>query len=268
MTTLFYTILGFVIIFFAFKFNVLLGIAAAVILLLLAFYLKLPDLYAIKGNVAYSNGKLDEAVRWYQKSVKTGRTSIKNSGVYATMLLRNGQPEEALAHLNHLLSMRLSQDIKRQLKQTRCLANYKLGDIDEALEEAEELFEDGYVTSNSYSLIGLLRLEKNDQPIEELTAFCEKAYDYDDEHRDILDNLLICYYRGGQYEKAAEIAEKLVEEHPEFIEGRCHGAQALMKLGETEKAREYMKTIDQCKRSYMTTVSAEEVNALKKELNL
>ena len=196
----------------------------------------------------------------------THRAKISVSGVYGSLLLRNGQIEEALAHMNRLLSMKLTPNDRNSLKQTRCMIYAKMGNIDEALEDAEEMFEDGYVTGNSYSLVGYLRLLANKMPIEEITKFCEEAYDYDDEHRDILDNLSICYYRMGEYEKAKEISDKLLGITQDFVEGYYHGAQIYLKLGDIDTAQDYMEKIDGCRWSYLTTVSKEEIAALKEEV--
>ena len=41
--------------------------------------------------------------------------------------------------------------------------------------------------------------------------FCCEAYDYADDNRDICDNMLICYYNRGEYEKAKEISDIILE---------------------------------------------------------
>lgn len=53
----------------------------------------------------------------------------------------------------------------------------------------------------------------------ETTKLCEEAYDYNSDDRDIKDNLSICYFRKGEYEKAEKISDELVGSAPNFVEG-------------------------------------------------
>ena len=95
---------------------------------------------------------------------------------------------------------------------------------------------------------------------------CEEAYDYNSDDRDIKDNLSICYFRKGEYEKAEKISDELVVAAPNFVEGFYHGIQIAMKLNKYDKAAEYAEKLKECKRSGMTTVTEEEVNKLIQEV--
>ena len=50
-------------------------------------------------------------------------------------------------------------------------------------------------------MLGFFKLLRNDD-LDETTKLCEEAYDYNSDDRDIKDNLSICYFRKGEYEKA------------------------------------------------------------------
>ncbi|MBQ7974798.1 MAG: hypothetical protein IJ300_03845, partial [Clostridia bacterium] len=180
--------------------------------------------------------------------------------------LRTGDPQKALEIINKLLSLsHLKPEIKLLAKQTRVLINYKLGDLDEAYSEAKEMFEDGYTTSNMYCLIGLLMIAKN-EPIEETLEFCEKAYDYDSDNRDNVDNLLVCYIKTSNFEKTKELADSLTEEYPSFVEGWYHCAQAYAGTGDSAKALECLAKAKEGDRSFLTTVSEEEIESLEAKL--
>ena len=77
---------------------------------------------------------------------------------------------------------------------------------------------------------------------------------------------MVAYLRGKNYEEAKKLCEELVENHPQFIEGFYHGAIAELNLGNKEKAAEYLEKINDCRRTYMTTVSQEDIEKLKAEL--
>lgn len=263
-----YVILGIIIIIFAFKFNVWLGIGVIAALIIYGIYHFLPSFYATKGNMAYAEGDEDKAREWYKKAYDTGRTNIKTKSSYAYILLRTGYADEAEKVLDPIIRIkRLEPEKKNIAKQQRCMVYYKQGRVDEALSEAMELYESGYKTSNLYGMIGYFKLLLND-PLEETLALCEEAYDYNNENRDILDNLSICYYKLSRFEDAERISDEMMknEDYSKFVEGNYHGAQIAVKLGKYDKARNYLDALSQCRRTGMTTVSEEEIENLRQEL--
>lgn len=252
-------ILGFVI-------NKWLGIALAAALVAYGIYTFIPQYYAMRGNAFFNKGDYESAAQWYKKANDTGHAKANIRASYAFVLLRAGKPDEAEDVLNKLLYLKgIKPVFKNQAKQNRCMAYYKQGKLDEAIEDAEELFNSGYKTSTVYGMIGFFKLLRGDD-LAETTAFCEEAYDYNDEDRDILDNLSICYFRAGRYKDAEKISEKLINDHPEFVEACYHGAQIQQKLGNKEKALEYFNKLPNCNRSFMTTVSEEDIVAMGEEL--
>lgn len=266
MNTLLYTLLGIVVLVFSYKINLFLGLGITVIGLGLLIYTYIPAFYASKGNQAFAAGDYAQARAWYQKVYDTGRAKVKLRVSYAFLLLRTGEEDEAETVLNGILMYKhLKPEDRNLAKQNRCMVYYKQGCLEEALEDALELFENGYVNTTMYGMIGYFKLLRQD-PLEETMEFCQEAYEFNNEDRDILDNLTMCYWRQGDYEKAEEFSEEVIEGHPQFVEGFYHGAQIQMKLGNWEKAKEYTERISSCRRSAMTTVSEEDVSALQKEI--
>ena len=260
-------VVGIVIVVFAFKFNLWLGFAVLAALLAYLVYSNSPTFYMTKGNMAFQAGDEEEALAWYKKAYDTGKTNVKFKSSYAYLLLRTGKADEAEEILNPIIRVKALEPAKRNMaKQQRCMVYYKQGRLDEAIEEALELYNDGYKTTNLYGMLGFFMLLA-DKPLDETLKICEEAYDFNKENRDILDNLSLCYYRMGRYEDAEKVSNELLETQTDFVEGYYHGAQIALKLGKNDKAKEYVEKIDSCKRSSMTTVSEEEVEALKQEVN-
>ena len=77
----------------------------------------------------------------------------------------------------------------------------KQGRLDEAIEDAQSMMNEGYRNSSVYGMLGYFKIARNDD-LDETTKLCEEAYDYNSDDRDIKDNLSICYFRKGEYEKA------------------------------------------------------------------
>ena len=199
--------------------------------------------------------------------ISTKRASAQISLSYGILLLRCGHPDEALNVFNTIILYSNSKDyIKNQAKQYRTLTYYKLGQENEALEEAQEIF-DKYKNSVSYALLCYLKLATN-LPVDEVLPLCEEAYEYNSDDRDIVDNLALANIRSGNYEKAKELVDIMLEKFPAFTEAYYHGAVLYKKLGDLNKARELLNSIDKkCRRTYLTTVSLEEIEDLKNSLN-
>lgn len=266
MGSLIYILLGGAVVFFAFKASITAGIIAILLIMAILAYSLYPKYTIGRANAEFNNGNTEKAIKMYNKVIKMGRADLETRISYATLLMRSDKPDKALEEINKVLSIRLEQKTKYLAKQTRCMINYRLGNMDDAMEEINELFDDGYKTSNTYSIMGYFMLLTN-APINETLAMCEEAYDYDSENRDILDNLEVCYYKTGQLEKAKEISDRLCELAPAFVEGFYHGAQIYASLGDMKKAKEYANHIKDCKRTVMTTIPQSEVDKLVSSLN-
>ncbi len=243
-------------------YGILIGIAA----LIFVIYEQYPNYFFVKGDQAYAGGDISAALEYYKKGYKTKRVKFQRKINYSSLLTRAGKPDEALEILNPLLaSTQLKPEQRIFAKQYRCMANYRKGEIDEALEEAEEMYNDGIKNTFLYSMIGLFRLIKNDTSDETLNL-CREAYEFNSDERDLVDNLALVLYMRGEYEEAKEYADEETEKHPDFIEGRYHAAQIYHALGDDKTAAEHLEKIAECKRSPMTTISEEMIEELKVQI--
>lgn len=241
------------------------GIAASAIAIGVIIYSSVPAYYARKGNLAFAAGDEDKTLKWYEKAVATGRANIVIRISYAFILLKTGNPEKAETVLNEILMQKKVPEDKRNMaKQNRCMVYYRLGRLDEAVQEAEELFKT-YKNTTVYGMLGYFKILKGEN-LKDTLDFCLEAYDFNSDDRDILDNLSIVYYKLGEYDKAREISDKLIETAPKFIEAYYHGAQIAEKCGDIDRAAELLENIDDCKRSYMTTVTELEIENLRNSL--
>ena len=114
----------------------------------------------------------------------------------------------------------------------------------------------------TYALLGYLRQSMGDPSLD----FCLEAYDYNDDDRDICDNLTVAYYMTGDLDSAEEMAKAEREKFPAFVEGFYHSAQIAAKKGDKKSALEFLDEIKNCNRTVMTTVSVDDIEALKEEL--
>lgn len=220
----------------------------------------IPELYAIKGMKAYSDGDLDASIAHYKKAASAGKIDHKIK--YALMLMRKGELRDAETVFNGIiLDRNVIANDKLKAKLYRCMLYEKTGRLDEALEDAEEIFE-RMKNTTVYGALGYLRQKKGGAELE----FCLEAYDYNSDDRDICDNLTLAYIRSGELEKAKELAAEIRENFPTFVEGFYRSAVIAKMMGDFEDAKKFLDEIENCTRNVLTTISEEEIETLRKEL--
>lgn len=262
-----YYVLAIAVIVLLFKFaGPLPGAIALILVAAYALYAYIPTYYASKGNKAFNEGDFDEAAAMYKKCMDTKRPKLNHRINYAYMLMRTGDFAEAERVLDYILRFKtIKPEIKNAARQHRCMVYYKQGRLDEAIEDAEETFKD-YKTSAMYAMLGFFKLLKA-PTADDTLDFCLEAYEFNSDNRDIKDNLSLAYYNRGKYEKAKELSDAMIEDAPQFVEAYYHGALIAVKLGDYNKAKEYMEKLPECRWSNMTTVTKEQAAELEREID-
>ncbi len=254
-----------VLIYIGFSLNLYSGIIVTALSLLYIAYLKLPEIYAANGNKAYNSDDFKKASEYYEKAIDTGRAKAQIGIRYILMLMRAGEMDKAMQMANNIIANRKTSVAEKYIvKEYRALIYFKQGNKEEALEDAKEIFE-SYKNTTIYGLLGYLMLACL-EPIEETMEFCKEAYDYNSDDRDIVDNMLLAYYKTGDYKRAEELSDELLEMSPKFVEAHYHGALVKMALGKKQEAKELLENIDDCIRTALTTVSEEEIADLQRQL--
>lgn len=255
-----------VLIYFGFVTDIYVGIIVTALSLGFLIYKALPSFYASLGRKAYNKDDKEKTIKYYDKSVDSGRAKTNVFITYVLILMRMGEMKKALQIADRKIADRKTAEGEKYiLKGYRCLIYHNQGNSREALEDAKEIFE-SYKNTMAYSLLGYLMLAC-DEPIKETLDFCLEAYDYNSDDRDIVDNLVLAYYKNGNYEKAEELSKTLIEMSPNFVEAHYHSALVAKALGKDEDAKEFLEDMDSCIRTALTTVTEEEIENLKNELN-
>ena len=231
-------------------------------LLIFAIYKLTPVFFKYSALRALSSGKNDKAVSGYKKAAEIFGGNKQYKVEYALVLMRLGEYKEAETVLTELILDRsLPQKNKINAKTYRAMARLKQGRKDEAIEEMDELFETSKTTI-TYGMMGYLKQLDGQAELD----LCKEAYEYNSDDRDICDNLLVAYIRTGDYESADGIAKDLREKFPQFLEGFYHSALLELKKGNRKAAAEYLDKTADCITSKLTTISEEDIEKLRKEI--
>ena len=242
------------------------GIGMTVLIIVYYIYRFIPQIFATNGRKLFAQGKFDDAVYWFGRAVGTKRANPYIKLEYSYVLLRTGDVEKAETLVSSILgARRVDPQLRGKAVIQRCMCYYKRGNLEEAMEDAMELYNDGYRSISLYGLIGYFKII-TDPMSDDTMKFCEEAYEYADDDRDIRDNLLICHYNRGDYKKAKELSDMVLEAEPMFVEAWYHGAQVDYKLGLYEDAKKKLMRIPECHRSFMTTIPEEDVDRLMEQV--
>ncbi len=161
----------------------------------------------------HQKGKKEEAMAEYGELYSSGVVSAAYMLPYSVLLLKKGGEENYLLVKEVLKKAEKASDMtpdkKQQLFVNYAVANYKLGEIDKAINLLEASHKKG-PCGMTYQALGFLYIEKGDP--EKALAYNEEALEYDDEDPVVLDNLGQVWYRlMNDREKAREYFQKAHE---------------------------------------------------------
>lgn len=266
MKKLFLIICFCLLVYVGFRIHWIWGIFTTLAVITYAVYRLLPALMQVRSRKYFMDGDYESAKKVLAKAVSIKSASDDVKMEYSYILMRTGDFKDAEEVVDKILRNPVDANLRGRAVIQRCLCYYKQDNLKEALEDATELFESGYRSMTLYGLLGYFKLLLNPNAPETFD-FCKEAYEYASDDRDICDNLLICYYNKGEYERAKEISDAVLENNPKFVEAWYHAAQIDCKLGDYKSAKEKLDKIPDCNRSYMTTVSEEDVEKLINDVN-
>jgi tetratricopeptide (TPR) repeat protein len=223
------------------------------------------NFYGFFGFYNHSRGKKEKAFKWYEKAEKHEITNPNFQMAYGVLLLRSGQFEKAKAIFNRLLVFfPRNESVKNNAKINLALTNWKIGDLDAAVESMTEVH-NKLKNSRTYGTLGYLLVEAGDY--EKALEFNLEALDYDDTDAVVLDNLGQLYYRMGDMDKAFEYLQKAKEYNEEQPITLYHLGLIYLQRGQKEEAREVFEKALDCNISALSIISREEIEAKLKEID-
>lgn len=169
---------------------------------------------AIKARQAvnlHQKGQYDKAFALYEELYQKGFVSAVYMLPYSVLLLRQGDVEENFLKTKEVLKKAekapdLSPEKRQQLLMNYAIAQYKLGEMEKALNLLEAAYRKN-PTGIIYESLGFLYVQAGDA--EKALSFNMEALEYDEEDAVTLDNLGQTYYRLlNDKEKAREYFEK------------------------------------------------------------
>lgn len=252
-----------IVIFFLLKVHILLGIAAAIALVVYTFIRNKSAFFAYLGNMNYQQGKEKEALMWLNKAAAEKNCKAMHLLGFSFLLLRLGKLEQAQEILVRAERMSLTREEKMAYLTNASLLLWKQGRLDEATAMLEEA-QGEYKNTNLYGSLGYYYILSGD--LDKALAYNQEAFDYNNKSAVIADNLGQTRLLRREYEEALAVYEELAGQKPAFPEAYFNYGLVLEALGRNEDALEQMEKALDYPTSLLSTVTHEEIKAKIAEL--
>lgn len=219
---------------------------------------------ARKAVVLHQKGFYDEALKMYEELYQKGLVSALYMLPYTVLLLRNAKEDADYIKAKEVLKKAekapdLSPDKRQQLLMHYAVAQYKLGEMEKAinlLERAHQKNPCGVI----YGSLGFLYIQAGDA--EKALAYNLEALEYDEEDPVTLDNLGQVYYRLlNDKEKAKEYFDKAYAIKDSQIDTLYFLSRYDLEKGDNDAAAEKLETALDGRFSPLNYVTKDEVQA-------
>lgn len=246
----------------AFRFNVIVGAVAVVLVLVWGVLKWYPEFCITKAKRVYKKSP-EKALRWFARAEKL-RLNIKQMEIYAYYLMREGKVEKSEEIYQKLLKAPLNPQLRLKVRSEYAVLLTKTNRVDEAIEELEDVAVH-YTNTTTYGSLGYCYLLKDS--VRKAVNFNKEAYDYNSDDPVILDNMTQLYIKLGDYEKAKKYADEMIEKKPYFAEAYYDSAYVYLMLGDNERAKELIEDAKCCNITFMSTVKQEEIESLSEAID-
>jgi len=213
----------------------------------------------LRGMKTYGAGDITRALELLKNSVEAG-LAPKHQLTVGYLLLKEGYPEDAERIFTFLIHNPRGKFNNQHARAYSALIHWKMGRLDEAVEELETLLTENYRSSALYCNLGFFLIEQGN--LDRALEVNLEAEDYDEESPVIQDNLGLCYIRKKDWGMAERVYEKLIKTEPAFPDAWYNAAQVALHKGEKERAVSLLNTALEKKFSYLSTLSKTDVEEL------
>lgn len=242
--------------------GIVLGILALCLYILIAGFVKLPDLLMIKGAKVY-NKDPEKGLTYMEKALRTKRLRPDFILYYGFVCLKAGKLEEAERILDAAAHKKLKPETEARAVVNRSLLYWKKGNIEKAISILETQLKEGKNAAVYGTLGQLLLLNGQLQRAMEVN---QDAYAFDKYDEAIVDNLALTYRLSGDLDSSFSMYKELTSKKLGVPLPYYHYGETLYAMGRKEEAVEMMEKALTYSFSSLAAVPKETVEARLAEI--
>jgi len=213
--------------------------------------------YSYIGKRQYLKGKLEKAVKYYEKAYKTKKAEAKIGVSYAYALILDNKFQTAREVLAESSNVSDIDTVIMQRAICEAVLRWKDdGNLVGAIQRLKHM-DETLRTSSYYGVLGNMIIAAGD--MEKAREFSEEAYRYNDKNPPILENLIKIYCETGEFERALKVANILTKKIPATVDGWYYCGLSNEKAGNTKKATRYYKKALSCEETILSTISHKDI---------
>ncbi|MBE7025175.1 MAG: tetratricopeptide repeat protein [Ruminococcaceae bacterium] len=240
-----------------------LGLLTLCVYLIVAIFIKLPDILMIQGAKAYKKNP-EKGLAYMEKAFRTKRLRTEYILYYGFVCLKAGRLEDAERVLDAAAHKKMKPETARRAAVNRALLVWKKGDIAKAISILEDQLKQGKDAAVYGTLGQLLLLNGQLQRAMEVN---QDAYAFDKYDEAITDNLALTYRLCGDLDSSYTMYKELTGKKLGVPIPYYHYGETLYAMGRKEEAIEMMEKALSYSFSSLAVVSKEKVETRIAEIN-
>lgn len=223
-----------------------------------------------KGNPEEAYEKHMQALELYKKAYDMGHREAQLLMSYAVLLMRYDRAQEAKEYLleaEHLKN-ELDEKGKKQLRINYSVCQWRLGNLDKAIELMESAASTG-MTAMIYTTLGYYYIERGRATgdFSQAIEFNNRAMEYDSDDAGILDNMGQQYFFMGEHDKAYEYFSRAYQSKATQAATLYYIACINLERLNLEKAEGFIdKCLEDGNFSALATITRQQAEDLKNEI--
>jgi len=201
---------------------------------------------------------------FYKQAVKYHATYPYALLSYGIIKLNEGDYKAADELFKQVLkNKKLNWTVDKIARVDRALTQWKLGNLDRAIEILEAVCKE-YERDDSFATLAYFYILKGDY--EKAKLYNEKALEEEEDHAPALDNYGQMYYRQGDYEAAKQYFQKALDKKPNMPDSMYYLACIAAEEGRYQDAQEYLERALESPIRPLNTVTREQIEEKLKEV--
>lgn len=224
--------------------------------------------YTLRANKFLLTSQTDKGYSLLEKAYKTNTIPYIVVNGYIYLSLKFGYYDKAKDAIDRVFANKLSYKVKEshrnQAMSQMGLYQWKTESVTSGVNTLKELYDKGYRNTTFYGNLGCLLYLNGEY--EEAEKICLEAYEFNNNDKVTLDNLVAIYIAQGRWENAEKYYKELDNLNPSFPEAYYHGAQLAYNSGKLDSALELIGNAEELEISEISSITSDDIVKLKNQI--